>query len=412
MRPGYKQTEVGVVPNAWEVKRLGDLFQFRNGVNADKSAYGKGYRFVNVLEPISHSHLFGSEIPGRVSIPDWIAATYAVRRGDVLFNRTSETDTELGLASTYLGSEHVVFGGFVIRGRPVDGNLDPVYSGYALRAPAIRAQVIPLGQGAVRANIGQERLCQVLTLIPPLPEQRAIAAALSDADALLEGLTRLIAKKRNLKQAAMQQLLTGRTRLPGFRGEWEPADFGDVAAIRNVKVVPSSMPAGTRCVELESIGQGSGRLLGSADATGSSTKYSFTKGDVLFGRLRAYLRKYWLATFDGICSTEIWPLTPRDGRLCERFLHLLVQTDAFIDAAGVSYGTHMPRSDWSVLKKLPVQVPSLTEQSAIAAVLSDMDAALAALEARRDKTRALKQAMMQALLTGRTRLVDPPAPDR
>ena len=87
------------------------------------------------------------------------------------------------------------------------------------------------------------------------------------------------------------------------------------------------------------------------------------------------------------------------------FLHLLVQTSGFVEAAAVAYGTHMPRSDWGVLRKLPVALPAVPEQTAIAAVLSDMDAELAALEARRDKTRALKQAMMRELLTGRTRLV-------
>ena len=238
-------------------------------------------------------------------------------------------------------------------------------------------------------------------------EQRAIAATLSDVDVLLVGLDRLIAKKRDIKQAAMQQLLTGKTRLPGFRGNWEWVELGDIATIRSLKVVTSSTSGGTQCVELESIGQGSGRLLKTVDATGSSPKYSFKRGDVLFGRLRAYLRKYWLATFDGVCSTEIWPLSSREESICCDFLYLLVQTNGFIEAAGVSYGTHMPRSDWSVVRKFRVLLPSVEEQSAIAAVLSDMDAEIAALEARRDKTRLLKQAMMQELLTGKTRLVPP-----
>jgi len=161
-------------------------------------------------------------------------------------------------------------------------------------------------------------------------------------------------------------------------------------------------------VELESISQATGRLLGSFEAHGPSSKYGFKKGDVLFGRLRAYLRKYWLAQFDGVCSTEIWPLIPSDERLYAGFLHLLVQTTGFVDAAAVSYGTHMPRSDWSVLGKFAVQLPTLSEQTAIANVLSDMDTELAALQGRRSKTQALKQAMMQELLTGRIRLVPTP----
>jgi type I restriction enzyme S subunit len=236
-------------------------------------------------------------------------------------------------------------------------------------------------------------------------EQRAIAAVLSDVDELLAAQERLIAKKRDIKQAAMQQLLTGKVRLPGFSGEWEVVAFDQIATIRNFKIVASDVPVGTPCVELDSLTKGTGRLLATTEATGASEKYTFKIGDVLFGRLRAYLRKYWLATFDGICSTEIWPLIPRDQRLCASFLHLIVQTDEFVDAAGVAYGTHMPRSDWSVLKNVEIRLPAPPEQTAIAAVLGDMDAELDALQARLDKTRDLKQAMMQQLLTGKVRLV-------
>lgn len=263
-----------------------------------------------------------------------------------------------------------------------------------------------LNSGTAQPKLNKQKCLAIELAIPPiLKEQHAIAEALSDVDALLNGLDRLIAKKRDLKHAAMQQLLTGQTRLPGFEGEWKAVLLGDIATIRNAKVFASSMPYGTKCVELEFIGQSNGRLLGSVEATGGSSKYSFQKGDVLFGRLRAYLRKYWLANFDGICSTEIWPLMPRDHHLCASYLHLLVQTNSFVEAADVSYGTHMPRSDWSVLEKLALELPSVPEQTAIAEVLSDMDAEIAALEARRDKTRALKQGMMQKLLTGRIRLI-------
>ena len=122
-------------------------------------------------------------------------------------------------------------------------------------------------------------------------------------------------------------------------------------------------------------------------------------------RLRAYLRKYWLATRAGVCSTEIWVLTPKDQVITTAFLFQLIKSDEFIEAASNSYGTHMPRSDWSIVKNYEFKLPPLTEQIAIAKVLGDMDAELTALTQRRTKTRALKQAMMQELLTGRTRLV-------
>ncbi|PKM12822.1 MAG: hypothetical protein CVV15_03205 [Gammaproteobacteria bacterium HGW-Gammaproteobacteria-5] len=328
-------------------------------------------------------------------------------RGDVLFNTRNTLDL-VGKVAIWRGELPVAY----YNSNLMRFEFDPQevcsseYANSFLNTAGSVSRLRALATGTTSvAAIYTRDLKGLPFVVPPLPEQRAIATALGDVDALLGGLDRLIAKKRDLKHATMQQLLTGQTRLPGFHGEWEDVEFGVIAAIRNAKVVSSSTPSGTQCVELESIDQGTGRVLSSVDATGSSSKYSFRRGDVLFGRLRAYLRKYWLATFDGICSTEIWPLIPRDDRLCAGFLHLIVQMKNFVDAAGVSYGTHMPRSDWGVLRKFAVQLPYPPEQTAIAAVLSDMDAELSALEARRDKTLDLKQGIMQELLTGRIRLV-------
>ena len=131
----------------------------------------------------------------------------------------------------------------------------------------------------------------------------------------------------------------------------------------------------------------------------------FQEGDVLFGKLRAYLRKYWLANRKGVCSTEIWVLAAKRSLLSATLLFQLVKMDRFIEAASAAYGTHMPRSDWTVVKNYEVNLPNLEEQTAIAAILSDMDVEIVALEAKLAKARQLKQGMMQELLTGRTRLI-------
>ena len=107
----------------------------------------------------------------------------------------------------------------------------------------------------------------------------------------------------------------------------------------------------------------------------------------------------------GVCSTEIWVFAPNSRLVISTYLYQLVKVDRFIDAATTAYGTHMPRSDWNVVKNYELRLPTIPEQTAIAEVLSDMDAEVAALEQRRDKTRAIKQGMMQELLTGRTRLI-------
>ena len=248
-----------------------------------------------------------------------------------------------------------------------------------------------------------------IVVLPQLREQRAIAAVLSDVDELIGSLEALIAKKRAIKQAAMQQLLTGRARLPGFGGEWEMVELGAVLRIRDRKISPVEVGGDTPCVELEHIGQGDGRLASHGTAAKSSSiKYQFEPRDILFGRLRPYLRKWWYADRSGVCSTEIWPLVVDRKRAASGFVYTLVQTDRFLEAAETSYGTHMPRADWNIVSGVEFPLPPLPEQRAIATVLSDMDAEIAALERRLDKTRAIKQGMMQQLLTGAIRL---PIPD-
>src|SRR5438132_12214052 len=141
------------------------------------------------------------------------------------------------------------------------------------------------------AHLPKDKLEKVpIPLLPTKAEQEAIAGALSDADALIESLEQLIAKKRHIKQGVMQELLTGKKRLPGFSGEWEVKRFGDIAQPRKERIDPRRAGAQDFCVELEHIEQGTGCLAGyTAAGEGSSLKSVFQKGDVLFGKLRAYL---------------------------------------------------------------------------------------------------------------------------
>ncbi len=405
---GYKQTEVGVIPEEWDVKPFGELFAFRNGVNADKESYGQGVRFINVLEPITYSHIHGPEITGQVTLPESMVASYAVKRGDVLFNRTSETQEEVGLAAAFLGLGRVVFGGFVIRGRPTDGTLDANYSGYALRAPCIRSQIIPMGQGAIRANVGQSNLRLVVAPVPPLPEQRAIAAALSDVDALLGALDRLIAKKRDLKQAAVQQLLTGQTRLPGFHGEWEVkrvAQFGQVVTGGTPRtdvrefwgegypwVTPTDITDRRDMFESER----------SLTQLGLTTIRGLPANTVLVTCI-ASIGKNAILKSAGGCNQQINAVIPNAFSHAEFLYYLFDASKRYLLANAGTTATSIVSK--AAFAQLEFRVPSLPEQTAIATALTEMDAELAVLEQRREKTRALKQGMMQELLTGKTRLV-------
>lgn len=412
---GYQRSEVGVIPGDWSPCPLGDLFSFSNGINADKSAYGHGIPFINVLEPITYSHVREIDIPGKVSVSDRVAKIYSVKYGDIIFNRTSEVQEEVGLAAVYIGENPVVFGGFVIRARPARKILHPIYVGYALRAPAVRSQIVARGQGAIRSNVGQESLRGVLVPIPQTSEQHAIATALSDVDALIESFDRLIAKKRAVKQGAMQQLLTGRKRLPGFGGEWETKQLRDVCEIHKKGITPNKFISRLFAhFSLPAFDENRAPVIELGTRIGSN-KFEVPCNAVLVSKLNPRLPRIWLpkwTTDTAVASTEFLVLTPKP-EVSREFLYIVCSSPFFCDqmeqAATGTTGSHQRVSPYGAMT-LEISLPiDEAEQAAIAAVLSDMDAEIEALESRRAKARQIKQGMMQQLLTGRVRLVKPEA---
>ncbi len=402
---GYKQTEAGVIPEEWEVTVLGAVSETSSGTTPSRALMDRYYRNGSIA---------------------WVK-TLDLNDSDIY--STDESVTELAMKETCLRSYPIgtvlvaMYGGFNQIGRtgllrkpaavnqaitairPKKGVLA---SEYLIRNLNYRVDYWKHVASSSRRdpNITSKDIRDFPIACPKLREQEAIAVALSDADALLESLEQLIAKKRHLKQGAMQELLTGKKRLPGFSGEWEVKRLGDVVAPRRDRIDPRRSGVQDFCVELEHIGSAIGALLGST-STGeqSSLKSVFREGDVLFGKLRAYLRKYWRADRSGVCSTEIWVFAPNENLISAPYLFQIVQTDKFIQAASSSYGTHMPRSDWNVVKNYELLLPKVPEQTAIAATLSDMDAEIAALKTKLAKTRQLKQGMMHNLLTGKIRLV-------
>ncbi len=402
------------VPTDWPLSPLGELFHFANGVNADKSAYGRGVPFINVLEVITRSHLSAEDVPGRVALAESTFQSFAVRRGDVVFNRTSETLSEVGLAAVYQDDAPVVFGGFVIRGQPIGDDLDESYLGYALRAPIIRSQIISQGQGAIRANIGQSNLRRVLIPIPPKAEQQAIAEALSDTDELVAALGALLAKKQALKRATMQQLLTGQTRLPGFSDDWTTKRLADLghflkgSGVRRDDALSGDL-ACVRYGEIYTTHHDYIRRFHSwISPEVASTATPLTYGDLLFagsGETKEEIGKCvaFVTDTEAYAGGDIVILRPRN--VDSLFLgYALNIPPVAIQKASFGQGDAVVHISAGALAKIKVRLPSIAEQAAIASVLTDFDAEIGALRSRRDKVLAVKHGMMQKLLTGHVRL--------
>ncbi len=270
-------------------------------------------------------------------------------------------------------------------------------------------------------NLNQGTLAGLKVQLPPLPEQRAIAAALSDVDALLEGLTRLIAKKRDLKQAAMQKLLTGQTRLPGFHGEWKVRRLGN-----HVTFLKNGVNS-----RAELLAEGRVKYLHYGDVHASTDVYKspaflpclpeakaasldrLRDGDLIFADasedVAGVSKSVEVQCVDGTdVVSGMHTIAARFDKqiLADGFKGYLQFCTAFAaHLRRLAAGTKVYATNRAHIATVEMPLPSVAEQTAIAAVLFDMDAEIAALEARRDKTRALKQGMMQELLTGRTRLV-------
>ncbi len=429
--PGYKQTEIGVIPEDWAVIPMAELFTFQNGVNADKAAYGKGIPFINVLEIITHSTLTEERIPGRISLPPQTNSAFRVQTGDVLFNRTSETQEEVGLASVYIDNREVVFGGFVIRARPRNGSLDPMFSSYALRSPLIRQQIISRGQGAVRANIGQQDLSKVQLFVPSLPEQEAIAAVLSNADAIIESYEQLIAKKHLLKKGVMRELLTGKRRLRGFASattSYKQTEVGvipedwDCVRIGELIDLLTGFPFPSRSYSKSGV-----RLLRGSNVKRGVTDWS-EEGTEYWPAISSEIKKYVLKSGDivvamdgslvgrsfAMLSESDVPalLLQRVARIRssvvdQKFLKAWICSQRFTEHCDtVKTVTAIPHISPSDIRSFTIALPPVkAEQEAIGAILFDMDAEVALLEAQLAKYRQLKQGLMQKLLTGRIRLI-------
>lgn len=421
MKTGCKQADVGMIPMDWTVEPLGRLV---TSVEYGSSAKSSKNGLVPVLR-------MGNLQNGKIDWGDLVytsdekeVSKYSLRYGDVLFNRTNTIDL-VGKTSIYLGEKPAIFAGYLIRVNVIQDALDSRYLNYILNtefAKKYSLKVLSVAVGQANIN-GQKLKTYPIPLPPTKDEQSAIAEALSDVDALLSGLDKLIAKKRDLKQAAMQQLLTGKTRLPGFSGEWVVKRLGEFGVCyRGVSYSPNDDLFSGDVAE-------SVRLLRANNVQNSSVVLDvlqFVKrnrvadhqylcvGDVLIcmanGSKELVGKAARVVLDDGMNYTFgafMGCYRPNTGLVNASFSFYLFQTEAYrrqlaILLAGSSINNLSPKSIDGLEMKIPAR---REEQASIAEVLSNMDAELAALEARRDKTRLLKQGMMQELLTGKTRLV-------
>ena len=389
---GYKRTEVGVIPSEWQAMRIGDLFESTAGGDFDPTrssdVQSDSHPYPIYANGLSQEGLYGfcnyaENRPGSITVTARGTLGKAFYRGTpfVAIGRLLVLEPKIGMDARYFSNyiNHGVHFAVESTGVP------------QLTAPQVARYLLP---------------------VPPESEQRAIAEALSDVDGLLAALEALIAKKRAVKQAAMQQLLTGKSRLPGFSRAWETTTLGEVADLKNGYVFKSStyVPGGMyQIITIANVQDGhlSLNTVNTISELPSDLQdhQQLGYGDILVsmtgnvGRVCIVKRTHCL-------------LNQRVGKLIAKgidqlFLYYIVHDRRFprsmIEMAVGGAQGNLGKSD---ITGYPCSLPkNLVEQRATTTILSDMDAEIAALERRRDKTRVVKQGMMQQLLTGRVRLI-------
>jgi len=217
----------------WEKKRLGNLLEFKNGINASKEQYGRGVKFINVLDILNNDFITHDRIVGSVDVTKEVLDKYPVAYGDILFQRSSETREEVGSATVYLDKENIAtFGGFVIRGKKI-GEYEPYFLNKLLKTDAARDNITSKSGGSTRYNVGQETLSSVVLSFPSLPEQQKIASFLTKVD---EKVTQLKTKKRFLEQykmAMMQKIFSQEIQFRDDSGEkypdWEEKTLDEIS---------------------------------------------------------------------------------------------------------------------------------------------------------------------------------------
>ncbi len=424
VKPGYRQTAVGIAPADWIATTVDQLIAdeiIEKPLDGNHgNIHPKSSDFVDSGIPFVMANNVQN---GRVDLVG--CACIRKEQADFLQKGFSKTGDVLLTHKATIGNTaivgtipypYIMLTPQVTYYRVTDKTrLNNIYLRYYFDTAGFQSLLRALSGGGTRSYIGISAQRQLPIVFPPkLDEQIAIAEHLGDVDALLGGLDRLIAKKRDIKQAAMQQLLTGQTRLPGFSGKWEERLLGGIADILKGKdLSKSSMTTeGVRpCIlygELfTTYGQIISRVLG---RTNSSEGVPSMSGDVLMPgsttTTGADLATASALLVDGVAlGGDILIIRRKGLGFDPAFLANYLTFAKRNEISELTQGTTIHHLYGKDLKSLTIQFPPFPEQTAIAAVISDIDAELAFLESRLTKTRAIKQGMMQELLTGRTRLV-------
>ncbi len=401
---GYQRNKSFISPNDWELLPLNTVL-FENKERNFNKKYSKG----DVLSVSGESGVVNQIVfMGRSYAGASVDNYHVVETGDLVYTKSPLKENPYGIIKLNCGNPGIV---------------STLYAVYHCQKP-YTAQYLnqyfcidrylnnylkPLVKRGAKNDIkvNNDDVIRGHIAFPSDAEQQKMIKILAQCDKVIALKQELLEEKRKQKKWLMQKLLDSDSgvRLSNYGNDWNYKSFDEIVSLSKEKVDPQTCGTYYPCIELEHIESGTGRLLGWTDSgKQASIKTVFKSGDILFGKLRPYLRKIVKASFDGVCSGEIWVIQLRCKDICSDFLFYLMQGDRFIATANTTTGTKMPRVDWSLLKDFEIGFPEYAEQTAIAKVLSTADKEIDLLKQELAAWKEKKKGLAQLLLTGLVRV--------
>jgi len=417
IRKEYKLTEVGIIPEDWEITTIDEHLQLLTDYDANGSFADMAN---NVNTFLGHGFAWYVRATDLEQNTTMSEVRYSDQNSYKFLKKSSLHGGELLIAKRgEIGKVYY----FIMKTKyatlapnlyllKLQSNIESKYLYYFLKSDLGQAKLKAINASTSLGAIYKDDVKKLEILYPPIDEQRAIATALSDIDFLISSLNKKIEKKKAIKQSLMQQLLTGKKRLPGFSGEWVEKKLGEIGSLIKLSILPNTTPNKMYCeYSMPSYDNGKHpqNVYGSEML---SARFLINGNLLLFNKLNVHQKRIWnviVNKSNSVCSTEFLPYQSKniDLLLLEYILNTDNVTEYFIS---VSKGTSnsQKRINPDDFLNFVIKVPSTKEeQTAIATILSDIDKDISETEASRDKYIQIKAAMMQQLLTGKIRLVGP-----
>ncbi|MCT4225034.1 restriction endonuclease [Elizabethkingia anophelis] len=367
----------------WETKKLGEILEFKNGINATKEQYGSGYKFINVLDILNNEFITHDKIIGSVNVNEEIIDKFPVNYGDILFQRSSETREEVGTTSVYLDKDKTAtFGGFVIRGKK-NGEYEPIFLNKSLKTDLVRNQITSKSGGSTRYNIGQEILASVTLYFPSLNEQTKIASFLSLIDSRIQTQNKIIEQLETLIKGLSEKLFSQEIRFKEFTDKWELKKLGDI----------STITTGSSNRE-DSMLNGEYTFFDRSQDIRTSSRFLFDKEAVIVpGEGQEFIPKYFIGKFD--LHQRTYAIFDFSGIYGKYFYYHLLNDDKYLQSQAV--GSTVKSLRLPMLQSMPIKSPCLDEQTTIANFLSVIETKIQTEKNILDKYHSQKQYLLQNL---------------